>query len=277
MTLTGGSVVKGGVKYVFIRASSALSRSSLPDLDYALNPYVGCYHKCRYCYARSYCRYEEPRTRWGDVIYVKGNVVNLLRGEVRRLRAGAVGVSTVTDPYQPIDALTGITRKCIDLLLKSGFRVVIQTKSPLVLRDLDLLKLRPDLVEVGFTITSLDDHLVKGVEVRAPPPSARVNALRRVAEVGVRTWVFLGPIIPGLNDDLRGIERVIDVAQETNSTLYYDWLRFRDELDAFFKSIGLSPTHYVRQSRYSEWRRVVEEGILRICRDKSVVCKPAFT
>ncbi|MEM0037995.1 MAG: radical SAM protein [Zestosphaera sp.] len=277
MTLTGGSSVEGNVKYVNIRASSALSRSGLPGLDYALNPYVGCYHKCAYCYARSYCRYEEPRKRWGDVIYVKENLVELLRSEVRRVRPGIVGLSTITDPYQPIEAVTRLSRRCMEILLKAGFRVSIQTKSSLALRDLDLLAGASKLVDVGFTITSLDDTLVRKVETRAPPPSARVKALREISEVGVRTWVFLGPIIPGLNDDLSQLEGVISIAGETNSVLYYDWLRFKGELREFFNSLGLEPAQYLRSSAQLGWRKTVEDKILRMCRERNVLCEPAFT
>lgn len=277
MTTFGGSVFRGGVKYVFISVSSALSKSGLPDLDYALNPYVGCYHKCGYCYARSYCRFEEPRNRWGDVIYVKKNVVDLLKSEVRRLRSGSVGVSTTTDPYQPVEALTELTRGSLEVLLRAGFRVVIQTKSPLVLRDLDILVPYSDLVEVGFTITSVDDSLLRGVEVRAPPPTARVRALARVSELGIKTWVFFGPIIPRLNDDSGTIEGVVEVARETGSTLYYDWLRYKRELRGFFSSVGLSPEEYVGRREFVAWRKSVEEKLLSLCRVRGVVCRSAFS
>ncbi|MEM1604392.1 MAG: radical SAM protein [Zestosphaera sp.] len=277
MIISGGSVVRGGVKYVFIRASSALSKSGLPDLNYALNPYAGCYHKCSYCYARSYCRFEEPRTRWGDVIYVKRNVVELLKSEVRRFRPGSVGISTITDPYQPIEALTRLVRESLKVLLSAGFKVVVQTKSPLVLRDLDILTSFSELVEVGFTITSVDDSVLRGVEVRAPPPKARIRALARVRDSGVRTWVFYGPLIPGLNDDLSTIEGVVGVARETGSTLYYDWLRYKEELRSFFSSLGLSPEKYVRSRDFVAWRRSVEERLVRVCRERGVECVPAFS
>lgn len=268
---------KGEVKYVFISVSSALSRSGLPDLEYALNPYVGCYHKCSYCYARSYCRFEEPRSHWGDVIYVKKNIVGLLKSEVRRVRPGPVGLSTTTDPYQPVEALTKLTRESLEVLFRAGFRVVIQTKSPLVLRDLDILASFRDLAEVGFTITSVDDSLLRGVEVRAPPPTARVRALTKVSESGVKTWVFFGPIIPGLNDDLSTIEGVVGVARETGSTLYYDWLRYKDELRSFFSVLGLSPEKYVRGREFIAWRKSVEERLVRVCRERGVACVPAFS
>jgi DNA repair photolyase len=277
LTLSVGRVRKGWVEYVFIHASTALSKSGLPDLDYALNPYIGCYHKCSYCYARSYCRFEEPRTRWGDVIYVKKNVVELLRAEVRRVRPGSVGLSTTTDPYQPIEALTKLTRASLEVLLRAGFKVVIQTKSPLVLRDLDILTQHSDLVEVGFTITSVDNSALRGIEVRAPPPTARVGALARVSESGIKTWVFFGPIIPGLNDDSSTIEGVVEVARETNSTLYYDWLRYKEEISNFFKTLGLSPEKYVRGRDFTSWRRSVEERLQKICRERNVTCIPAFS
>ena len=89
--------------YRRIKVKQALSRSGLPDIDYALNPYAGCYHGCIYCYARAYTRYKDAAQNWGQVIYIKENIVDVLRKEVRRKKKGIVGISTITDPYQPIE------------------------------------------------------------------------------------------------------------------------------------------------------------------------------
>ncbi|MFN3268342.1 MAG: radical SAM protein, partial [Zestosphaera sp.] len=101
--------------------------------------------------------------------------------------------------------------------------------------------------------------------------------LGRVRDSGLTTWVFFGPIIPGLNDDLSTIEGVVEVARETNSTLYYDWLRYKEELRDFFGVIGLSHEKYVRSRDFVAWRRSVEELLVRVCREKGVSCVPAFS
>jgi hypothetical protein len=128
------------VTYKRIRVKTALSKSGLYDLDYAYNPYVGCFHGCVYCYARAYVRDEEVSRNWGTVVYIKENILEVLREEVKRKPRGVVGVSTLTDPYQPIEAGEGLTRRGIQVLLQGNFKVSIQTKSPLVTRDIDILK-----------------------------------------------------------------------------------------------------------------------------------------
>ena len=213
------------VEYGEVRCRTALSKSRLPDLDYALNPYVGCQHGCLYCYARATLRDEAKALRWGRFVLVKKGLVERLAREVLRKPKGVVGLSTVTDPYQPIEARLRLTRRCLEILVRKGFPVSIQTKSKLVLRDLDLIK--AGKVDVGITITTMDDSLASMVEPRSSKPSERAEALRRLAEEGVETWVFLGPIIPRLNDSEESIRRVVEVAYETGSELIVDKLNLR--------------------------------------------------
>jgi len=213
------------VEYGEVRCRTALSKSRLPGLDYALNPYVGCEHGCLYCYARATLRDEAKALRWGRFVLVKKGLVERLAREVLRKPKGVVGLSTVTDPYQPIEARLRLTRRCLEILVRKGFPVSIQTKSKLVLRDLDLIK--AGKVDVGMTITTMDDSLASMVEPRSSRPSERAEALRRLAEEGVETWVFLGPIIPRLNDSEESIRRVVEVAYETGSELIVDKLNLR--------------------------------------------------
>ncbi|HDD26449.1 MAG TPA: radical SAM protein, partial [Acidilobales archaeon] len=183
----------------YIRVKSALSRSGLKEIDYALNPYLGCYHSCIYCYARDFTRYEEVAKNWGEVIYVKINLLDVLRREVKRLPKGVVGVATITDPYQPIEATYRLTRGSLEILKRYGFKVSIQTKSPLVLRDKDIIE--PKQFDVGVTIITMDKDVAKVVEPKAPPPTDRVRILKEISELGVETWLFMGPIIPCLTDN----------------------------------------------------------------------------
>ncbi len=268
------------VTYSFTRVRTALSRSGLPDIEYALNPYVGCAHGCSYCYARAYTRDAEVVSRWGSLVKIKVGLIDALLKDVVRLRPGVVGVATITDPYQPIEASEQLTRKCLAILLRSGFRVDIQTKSPLVLRDVNMLSRWRDDVEVGFTITTLSDDLASVIEPNAPPPSERAAALREVALQRISTWVFLGPIIPRVNDSESSIAEVVRLARDTGSQLIYDYLRLKPALipplAGALRKLGLNAGEILKLARSMAWLRRVSETVERVCRVEGVECVPAF-
>ncbi len=180
---------------------TALSPSRLPGLDYTLNPYFGCGHGCVYCYAPATLRYDGPEP-WGSFVRAKSNIPGVLAKEVCRKKRGVVGVSTVTDPYQPVEEKLGLTRSCLEALLSKDFPVCIQTKSSLVLRDRDIMKRFSD-IEVGFTVTTLDGRLSSVIEPGASPPMERLRALEALSADGIRTWAFIGPMIPGVLDEER--------------------------------------------------------------------------
>ncbi|HDJ83372.1 MAG TPA: radical SAM protein, partial [Desulfurococcaceae archaeon] len=123
----------GEARIIFLKVKEALSKSGLPDLDYALNPYMGCWHSCIYCYARLYTWYKEIADNWGRIIAVKENIVEVLRREIKYKPRGIVGVGTITDAYQPVEALYEITQKSLKVLFSAGFHASIQTKNPLIL------------------------------------------------------------------------------------------------------------------------------------------------
>lgn len=179
-----------------VHVKTALSPSRLKGYDYSLNPYRGCQHACVYCYSPAVLR--EDR-QWGSFVDVKLNLPRVLSREVVRRRKGVVGISTVTDAYQPVEGRYRVTRACLRQLLKKDFPIVIQTKSALVLRDLDLIEKFSDR-EVGFTITTLDDALASRYEPGASKVEDRLMALEKIGARGVNTWVFLGPVMPYLTD-----------------------------------------------------------------------------
>ncbi len=258
-------------KIVFIRIREALSRSGLPDLDYALNPYMGCWHSCTYCYARIYTWHREAAENWGEVIVIKENIVDVLRKEVKYKARGVVGVGTITDAYQPVEALYKLTYRSLKVLFSAGFHASIQTKNPLILRDLDLLAGNKGLVDVGFTITTLDNRIAHFIEPRAPPPKARVKALEAIASHGIETWVFMGPIIPGLNDDDATIEEIIRVARDTNSTFYYDKLRVKE----FMLQENYRLHSYALRSKHYDWNKLFNK-IKYYCRIYGIKCLPGM-
>jgi len=191
---------------VVVECKHALSRSKLPGLDYALNPYVGCAHDCIYCYAPFLMG--KPRERWRTPVGAKTNLPRLLDSELRKA-SGTIGIGTVTDPYQPVEADLELTRRCLEVVRRRNAHVSIHTKSDLVLRDIDILKLLPE-PEVGVTLTTIDETLARTFEPFAPAPSSRLKAIRGLVEAGISTYVLIGPIIPTVTDsDIEGLVRAI--------------------------------------------------------------------
>jgi DNA repair photolyase len=174
------------------RCSALLHRLNyLSANGYTANLYKGCTHGCVYCYAPSLTHDER---RWGAYVDAKVNAPEILERELRRLRKDEVFLSSASDPYQPIEAKYRITRRCLEVLLRNDFPVSILTRSPLVLRDLDILK-RFGWVKVGMSITTVP---VPRFEPGVPPLRRRIETLRRLGESGITTFVSLAPVIPGL-------------------------------------------------------------------------------
>ena len=183
-------------------ATSILVRSKLPDAEYVINPYTGCAFGCLYCYASFTGRFVgQPRNAWGDYVYAKENAVAVFEVELRRLRgagrAPSLLMSSVTDPYQGAERRCRLTRSILEALAREPYPgpVSILTKSPLVLRDLDVLSALPR-AEVGLTVTTTDDRLGRFLEVRAPRASRRLGALATLATHGLPTYAFVGPLLP---------------------------------------------------------------------------------
>jgi DNA repair photolyase len=193
-----------------IKAKNILSKSQI--YDYALNPYVGCQHNCVYCYARFMKRFTGHKERWGEFVDVKINAAELLANETKKKKIGRVWISGVCDPYQPLERRYALTKRCLNILAEDSWPFTVQTKSPLVLRDIRILQ-RANDAEVGFTITTADERIRKIFEPGAPPSSKRIDALTNLHANGIRTFVMIAPILPGaegLVEALRGkVENVL--------------------------------------------------------------------
>jgi DNA repair photolyase len=177
-----------------IFAKSILSKSQI--YDYAINPYVGCSHSCSYCYAAFMRRFTGHKEKWGEFVDIKVNAPDLLVREIKRNRMARVWVSGVCDPYQTAEKRYKLTERCLDILLEHQWPVTIQTKSSLVLRDIDMLEKFRD-IEVGFSITTADEKIRKIFEHGASPIKERIHALDTLHSRGIQTFVMIAPILPG--------------------------------------------------------------------------------
>ncbi len=205
-----------------ILVKSVLSRSKV--FDYALNPYVGCQHGCTYCYARFMKRFTGHKEKWGEFVDVKINAPELLKKEIKRKRVGRVWISGVCDPYQPIERRYDLTGRCLKILLENNWPVTIQTKSPLVLRDLEILKKSME-VEVGFTITTADERIRRIFEPGAPPIKERIRALDRLHSEDIKTYAMIAPILPGSEGLVNGLKGVVDYVLIDRMNYHYaDWV-----------------------------------------------------
>lgn len=205
-----------------IKAKTILSKSQV--FDYALNAYVGCQHRCTYCYARFMKRFTGHREQWGEFVDVKINAADLLIREIMKKKKGHVWISGVCDAYQHIEQRYMITRRCLEILVEHGWPVRIQTKSPLVLRDIIILKRAAD-AEVGFTITTADERVRSFFEPGAPPIKERISALGILHAEGIKTYVMVAPMLPGadgLADMLKG--KVNHALIDRYNYYYADWV-----------------------------------------------------
>jgi DNA repair photolyase len=182
-----------------IKASLIITKSNLPDADYVINPYTGCMHSCIYCYARFMKRFTGHKEQWGEFIDVKINAPDLIPEKTSKYKGKSIFLSSVTDPYLPLERNYQLTRKILEKLIPLQPNVGIQTKSDLILRDIDLLK-KFKSCEAGITITALNDDLRKEIEPFTSSAENRIKALKKLHENGIRTYVFIGPILPFLTD-----------------------------------------------------------------------------
>jgi len=186
------------IKLVEIQARNILSKTKVPDADFVVNPFIGCQHKCVYCYARYICRWIKEDSEWGDFVHIKINAPQLAKRDSMGKNGEKIVFSTVCDAYQPLESKYEITRGILENL-NPRLKIGILTKSPLVTRDIDLLK-KFDDTEVGLTIITLDEKIRKRFELKSPAVKSRVNALQQLHDEGIKTFAFIGPIMPYITD-----------------------------------------------------------------------------
>jgi len=186
------------MKIEHISCKSALSKSNLLGLDYSLNPYKGCAHQCLYCYVPSVLRI--TREQWSNKILIKENIPKILSNELKKKPIGKVGISTVTDPYQPIEQKYKLTRYCLEQLLKFDVPISIQTKNKLVKRDYDIITKFSE-AELMMSIATLNNEDRKLLEPYSSNIDERLKVLSDFSNSGIKTSVFFGPIYPTITID----------------------------------------------------------------------------
>jgi len=201
------------------RVKDYLNKTKLPFLDYVINPYVGCPNKCLYCYAAYMSSFSKHNESWGEFIDIKQTRKRI---NTFKIKNKTVMISTVTDPYNCYEEKYEITRKLLHQLVLSDARISIVTKSKLVLRDIDLLK-KIKHVEVALSICVLDGNLKKKLEPCSSSITERMETLKILKENGIKTVVFIAPLIPEITDFKRIIELTKDYADE----YWFDKLNLR--------------------------------------------------
>ncbi len=182
-----------------ITAKSIITKSNLPAADYVINPYTGCSHSCIYCYARFMKRFTGHDEEWGKFVDIKINAPELIPAKTTKYKGKSFFLSSITDPYIPLEKKYELTRGVLEKLIPLQPNIGIQTKSNLIVRDIDLLKKFTEC-EAGLTITTLDDNIRKKIEPFTSSIQNRIEALMKLKEAGIKTYVFIGPILPLLTD-----------------------------------------------------------------------------
>jgi DNA repair photolyase len=191
---------------------------------WSLNPYMGCAHRCTFCYVRAFeLRADRPSDdRYGRSIRVKVNVADVLRRELARPSwAGeAVAIGAATDPYQPAEGRYRLTRGCLEALRDAANPFSLITRSPMVVRDLDVLveAARRAEVAVVFSVPTLDREVWRRTEPGTPPPERRLEAVQRLVDAGIKAGVGMAPILPGISDRPDQLERVVRAARDAGAT-----------------------------------------------------------
>jgi DNA repair photolyase len=203
---------------------SALNRVKGMPFEWSLNPYMGCVHRCTFCYVRAFERRADRPSddRYGTSIRVKVNVAEVLRRELARpsWEPAPVAIGAATDPYQPAEGRYRLTRGCIEALAEARNPFSIITRGPMIVRDIDVLveAARRASVSVTFSIPTLDDEVWRKTEPSTAHPRQRLKAVAKLVDAGIKTGVGMAPVLPGISDDPAQLAEVVKSAREAGAT-----------------------------------------------------------
>ena len=212
-----------GVEYREEPCRSALNRVKGMRFDWSLNPYMGCVHRCTFCYVRAFERRADRPfdDRYGVSIRVKVNIAEVLRRELARKswRREPVAIGAATDPYQPAEGRYRLTRGCIQELAGAASPFSIITRGPMIVRDIDVLTkaARRADVSVTFSIPTLDEDVWRKTEPSTAHPRQRLKAVKALTDAGIRAGVGMAPILPGISDRQEQIAEVVRAARDAGA------------------------------------------------------------
>jgi len=261
-----------------IEAKNIIVKSNLPDADYVINPYTGCSHNCIYCYARFMKRFTGHPEKWGSFVDVKVNATDLIPKRTNKYQNKKILLSSVTDPYLHLEKEYQLTRNILKNLIKLKPKLNIQTKSDLVLRDIDILKEFQE-PEIGFTIITLKEKFKKELEQNTVSIKNRIKALKRLKELGFKTYLFIGPIFPKITnwkDIIEQTKPYTDFYMLENINIrgciyrdIYEWLeKYQPEL--------IDNYDYIFKDKKSKYWQQEKIKIKSYCKDNNLQCNIYF-
>jgi DNA repair photolyase len=212
------------VQYREESCRNALNRVKGMAFEWSLNPYMGCVHRCTFCYVRAFeQRADRPSDdRYGTSIRVKVNVAEVLRRELGRAswEGDTVAVGAATDPYQPAEGKYRLTRGCIEAFAKFSNPFSLITRGPMIVRDLDVLAeaARRANVSITFSIPTLDDDVWRKTEPSTAHPRQRLRAVKELVDAGIKVGVGMAPILPGISDKPEQLREVVKAARDAGAT-----------------------------------------------------------
>lgn len=233
----------------FIKAKTILTKvkygANWYGIDYNMNLYKGCTHGCIYCDSRSNCYHIDNF----DIVRGKENALYILEKELRKKSRGVVGIGAMSDTYNPLEQQYEQTRKALELIEKYGFGVSIDTKSDLILRDIDLLKkinLNNNVI-IKFTITTPNDELSKIIEPNVCISSRRLKAIKILNDNGIFAGIMMNPVLPFITDNEKDIKELVRLASENGAKFIHTYMGmtlrenqrdyYYEKLDESFKEL----------------------------------------
>ena len=247
---------------------SVLQRSGVPGGDYAINPYSGCAFGCSFCYVRALRRRRgQEWADWGEWAEAKINAPALLRREMGRISPDArILIGTATDAWQPVEKRAGITRAILEALAECPNPVSVITRSPLVIRDIPVLKKLQSYggVHVNFSISTFDDAARSVFEPRAPRVAGREHAIRRLIDAGIPVTLFWAPILPGVSDSAPAVSEYLSRAAELGvRRIMAGFLNYRETMDGRYSALLKAYYEKVPEARERPGRATMGRAALQ--------------
>nr|WP_279325319.1 radical SAM protein [Clostridium sp. D46t1_190503_E9] len=207
------------VKLYNREVNDLLTKSKLPDADYVINPYIGCTHKCIYCYAEFMNRFARCSEKWGEYIIVKDAKKDI---KCNDMEEKTILISSVTDPYNSIEKKYRKTRMVLEQLVDSEANIEILTKSKNMLDDIKIIK-KIKNIKVGISMNTIDDTFREKIEPCASSVDERINTLKVLHENNINTYAFISPIFPGITD----CKKIVDSVKEYADYVCFENLNLR--------------------------------------------------